>query len=125
MRTRFPRYIPEGSRPSTVEGVDAIAYLSERNGAFYAIGYAGKADRPSFNYRFRTDASRQAHLDNFFAGRKSHTERMAKRAAERKSFQHNVQVGDIFYTNWGWKYERTEVVPGVKVGRPIGWSAYA
>lgn len=198
MKARFPRYVPEGSQAFTVEGVDAVAYLSERNGAFYAIAYAGKADRPAFNYRFRSEASRQAHLDNFFACRKGHAERVAKRAAERKAFQHDVKVGDIFYTNWGyeqtnveffevtevrgkhvivrelaqdsettgfmsgncvpipgkfcgppirklvlgsgreggslkmsdwgryaWKYERKEIVPGVKVGRPIGWSSYA
>lgn len=194
MRFKFPRWIPEGSRAHQVEGVDAVAYLSEKNGAFYAIAYAGKAVKATFNYRFRTEANRQAHVDNFFACQKSAAESRAKRAAARKAFVHTLKVGDILNTNWGYDqtnieffevtavagkhvivrqlaqdsettgflcgqcvpvpgqycgppirkivcegnslkmsdwgryahvYQRQEVVPGVKVGRPLYWSAYA
>ena len=98
------RYIPKDSVEITRPGVEAVVYAS---GAIYALGYAGKAQNPTFNYHFPNAAQRDAYVEQFFAGLEQTAKAKAERAAARKAWRHGFQVGDILSHSWGW--EQTNV----------------
>jgi hypothetical protein len=102
------RYIPEGSTEIRRPGVNAVVYCHQNaNGGAYAIGYAGKAFRSSFNYRFRTADARAQYINEFFTKEQAKAERRSQRLAERHSFTHSLKVGDILVYSWG--YEQTNI----------------
>jgi hypothetical protein len=74
------------------------------DGQCTAMAFAGKAIKPAWNYRFRTDAQRDAHIAQWAAGHQVQAERMAERAAARKA-PHTLKVGDVLHSQWG--YEQT------------------
>jgi hypothetical protein len=88
--------------------------------AYYAVAFAGKCQGPVWNYRFRTDQSRQLHIDNFIACRKAHVETKARRAEERKR-PHPLKVGDILHTSWGYDQTNVEFFEVIRVvsGRTV------
>lgn len=100
------RYIPAGSRKVADRLSDAVAYLSERNGVPYGIGYCGSRAKADWNFRFRSEARREAHVREFFAGRRHalafKAERRGKEGKPRALF-----VGAILRTCWG--YDQTNV----------------
>lgn len=105
------RHIPEGYARVDTGDADVAVYAQDRTDGggkmtFYAMGFIGKATNPTFYYRFRSDKSRQLHIDNFIACRKAHAQTMARRKSERKQ-PHSLNVGDVLHTNWG--YEQTNV----------------
>lgn len=111
MTTISSRYIPENSKPVTVEGVDAVVYQYEKNETLFAIGYAGKSNKRRFHYRFRSSEQRELFTADFLKREKERQDNLAQikanRAAARKSFQHGYEVGDVLYSSWG--YDQTNV----------------
>jgi hypothetical protein len=55
------RYIPKGSAKVADKHSDAVAYVSESNGAYYAVVYYGEQSKPIANYRYRTAESNRSH----------------------------------------------------------------
>lgn len=108
-------HIPAGAAKFAAKGSSAVVYAyqrPDRDGVmrFFAVGFRGKAQKPSFRYQFLTEARRADYVGRFFVGVKASedakAERMAKaRAAAAKP--HGLAVGDVFYTSWG--YEQTNV----------------
>lgn len=100
------RYIPRGSRKVADRESDAVVYLSEKAGAFYAIGYCGKRAKHDWNYRFSSERDRERYIASYFAGRRRSvefkTEQKAKHNQERALY-----VGAILRTCWG--YDQTNV----------------
>lgn len=106
MRT-VPRYIPEGSDEITREGVEAVVYTKCTDG-LTAIGYRGKAGKPSFNYGFRSVEQLERYLDEFFASQAANQERAQARRDERKNLTNEtLPVGTILCSSWG--YDQTNV----------------
>lgn len=109
MRINMPRefYIP----PNSVELVLAnavVAYLwSTGQGKPGATIFSGKRAKPNSNFWYRSYEA----LDNALALAVESQARAAaykaERAAKRKAFAHDVKVGDIYRTSWG--YEQTNV----------------
>jgi hypothetical protein len=95
----------EGVRQIDVEG--ATYYLSEGNGFFYAIAFVGKAIKPAFNYRFRTEARRAEYVADWLDGLKAKAESKKVRATARKEAKHGLLKGTILYSSWG--YEQTNI----------------
>jgi hypothetical protein len=109
MKNRFPRefYIPKGAAKVADKASTAVAYVYERQGVLYALGFAGKADKPSFHYRFRTAASREQSLRGYF-DRIQRWEKTRRERAEARKVQANAyKVGDVLHTSWG--YDQTNV----------------
>lgn len=112
MRLKMPRefYIPKNAERIQAPDSSAVAYLSTGNaGAFYAIGFSGKRNKPDFNYRFRSEQQAREHIAQHAAGVRQRDELMAKRRADRTNVRaaDHYKVGDILYTSWG--YEQTNV----------------
>lgn len=92
-----------------LKGCEAeVYYKHDKNRDVYLVkAFAGRAEKPSFFYRFSTKERAMEYVINWQAGLIERQAKKAERQAEKKSFEHNVQVGDIFYTSWG--YDQTNI----------------
>jgi len=101
-------YIPEGARLTHSDGAgNAVYFWTNAAGQPCALGFQGKAAKPSFRYRFPSETRRAAYATQFMDRRAEiERERQAERAA-RAAFVHDVKVGDIFKSSWG--YDQTNV----------------
>lgn len=99
--------IPDGAvlDPRSNERGEVYAY--ERAGKVYAVAFWGTAGKPTWHYSFRSPESREAKVAGFFDSLTASSERKAKAKAERAAFVHDVKVGDIFRSSWG--YDQTNI----------------
>lgn len=74
------------------------------DGQVVAMGFAGKAIKPAWHYRFRNDARMEAHAAEWAAGIQRSDEAKAARKAQAAA-PHTLQVGDVLHSQWG--YEQT------------------
>lgn len=110
-------YIPKNATEVRDEAAKSVVYLvdSERPTSAglppavicSAVGFAGNAQKPTFHFRFRTPEQRTQYIEQFFQAQRRRIEERTQRRKERAAFRHNVQVGDVFYTSWG--YDQTNV----------------
>jgi hypothetical protein len=102
-------YIPKNANLIADATSDAIAYVYETAGKPYAIGFAGKAQKPSWHHCFRDDERRAEHIANFFAGRRASLAFKSKLRSERaeRLTRRKLEVGHILRTCWG--YDQTNV----------------
>lgn len=102
------RYFPTGAiivRPKGLDNVEIGLYGGDEFGRCNAIGYHGRSAKPSFRYRFRTQAERDNYIQKFVADCKTRIEMKAERKANTILVSNPVKVGDIFLSSWG--YEQT------------------
>ena len=83
-----------------------IFHYSNAAGAPCAVAFRGKAIKPAFRYRFRSDELRAAHCNEWIQAREAAQIRQAARRAERNT-PHALAVGDVLMSMWG--YEQTNV----------------
>ena len=85
----------------------ALLNNSDPNAPVCAMFY-GKSAKPSWHYRFRNmeevDTYLKKYLDNKEAIEKSKADR---RASRKLTKDHDIKVGDIYYTDWG--YDQTNI----------------
>jgi hypothetical protein len=102
------RIAPAGYLTCYLKGVDTVVfYRVLPDGHVCAAGYAGRATNPTFNYSFRTAARFAEYLREFRDGRLQSIARKAERKATRDAFVHNLAIGDVLKSSWG--YEQTNV----------------
>lgn len=112
MRFRMTRefYVPKNAEQITAADSSAVAYLSTgTNGAFYAVGFSGKRNKPDFNYRFRSEQQAREHIAQHAARVKQSQETAAERHRARFDVRaaDHFAVGDLLYTSWG--YDQTNI----------------
>lgn len=109
MKNQFPRefYTPKGATLVADAQSSAVAYTYEAAGATYAMGFRGKAQKPSFHYRYRSTERRDQAIQEFFANVRSSEKFRADQRAARKAWVNDYKVGDVLYTSWG--YDQTNV----------------
>ncbi len=111
---RFPQsrsyYIPR-ENPTTVEIKDdaaqSVAYTYEMAGKLYLMGFAGKAQKPSFHFRYSTVEKRAEAIATFFANQRARIQRRVDARKARSEFVHTLKVGDVLRSSWG--YDQTNV----------------
>lgn len=110
---RLPRefYIPKHSTKVADKLSDAVAYISQfvgPNGERYvAMGFVGKAQKPSFHYTFKTEERRAAYVREFFTNRQAAIKSVSDRREKRKAEGRGLVVGDVLRSSWG--YEQTNI----------------
>lgn len=109
MRFRMTRemQVAKGAVKIADKQSDCVAYIYTANGATCAMMFIGKADKPSWRYRFPNEARRDKAIGEAFARRR---ERLAAKAAEkekRKAWVNPYKIGDLFRRSWG--YDQTNV----------------
>lgn len=80
-------------------------FLSERPGRFCAIGFAGKAIKPAFNYYFKSAESRELYITKWTSNLVAKVTARSTRRSERAADTHQLMLGSILYSTWG--YEQT------------------
>jgi hypothetical protein len=91
----------------TPEGTDLDIRIYEKNGQLFGVAFAGRANKPLWNYRFRDRAQLDREIAEAVESRKSHMDYRKQRQQERQQFKHSFQVGDILYSSWG--YDQTNI----------------
>lgn len=96
-------YIPkDASKIFDEHGVVAFGY--ETNGVVNGVAFVGKAQRPAWNYRFRSAEARAEAIQKLVSKQNARATLNAKHKAERKQ-PVTLKVGDILTSSWG--YEQT------------------
>lgn len=110
MSKPIARMIPSDSQKMTSRLSSAVVYCYRRGGKAMAVGYVGKAEKPSFHYSFKSDESRSAHVREFFARAAVDVAAKAARSAEKKAAlakPHTLKPGDVLVSSWG--YDQTNI----------------
>lgn len=119
MRFKVSResFIRPGAIKVRAKNAEAVVYISNSAGGRpSAIGFAGKADRPSFNHWFGSEAQRAKFIAGWIEGQEARAKSMLARRVNRKTFVHSLKVGDILSNCWGYDqtnrefYEVTKLV---------------
>jgi hypothetical protein len=102
------RYIPKDAIEERHDDAQAVVYrFSNSQGTPLAMGYVGTAYKPAFHFRFQNDERRTKFLDEWLASQRASVARRVERKTSRKAATHELQLGDVVYSSWG--YEQTNV----------------
>lgn len=104
------RFIPQGATEQRYDDANAVVYSFERAGRWCALGYAGTAYRPAFHFTFRSAERREQYIADWLKSQRATVASREARAAQRKAAAargHDLQVGDVLYSSWG--YEQTNI----------------
>ena len=81
-----------------------------------AIAFNGKASKPIWHYRFRSMEELDNYVNKSIENAKGREQSKADRKAQRRlTSEHDIKVGDIFYTSWGYDQTNTEFYEVVNV----------
>lgn len=84
--------------------INTTKYNDEVVGAMFY----GKSAKPQWHYRFRNMEELDNYTDKFLSNRAANEKSDAERREKRKlTKDHDIKVGDIFYTSWG--YDQTNI----------------
>lgn len=109
MRFRGPatRFYPEGAAKRQDELSSAVVYSYEAAGVPYAVAYHGKANKPDWHHRFRSNEQREAKILSHFESQRLGDKHTIEQREKRKTEGHGLEVGDILSSSWG--YDQTNV----------------
>ena len=81
-----------------------------------AIAFNGKASKPIWHYKFSNMDDLDSYVNKSIENAKAREQSKADRKAQRKlTSEHDIKVGDIFYTSWGYDQTNTEFYEVVNV----------
>jgi hypothetical protein len=101
------RYIPQGARRVSHNHSSAVAYVYEIAGNLYAVAFSGKAQKPAWHYRFKSNEERAARVTSFFESVARHETAKREQRRKVKEAGRGLIVGDILRASWG--YEQTNI----------------
>lgn len=109
---RFARdfYIPKGAPKVASKVSSAVAYFYERAGKPCAMGFFGKADKPSFSYRFASTERRTQFVAEWMRKMDACQVRKLQQAQKKAVLakpQEHLKVGDVLRCMWG--YDQTNI----------------
>jgi len=110
--TIFPRelHLPkaiEKTPPYIPEGTDLAVWRWDVGGKPAAIMFQGKSNTPLWRYGFTSVEEREEKIEAYAAARRTSLAAKSKAQVDRNNYVHNVKIGDVFYTSWG--YDQTNV----------------
>lgn len=101
------RWAPAGAVKVTDKQSDAVVYLYQSaSGRLGAVGYAGKAVKPTFHYTFKDQTRRETYVREFFEGRRATIAFRAEQKA-KASAPSTLKLNDILVASWG--YDQTNI----------------
>lgn len=98
--------IPQHAQKITVKVCRSVAYKWEQNGKIYVKAFNGKSAKPAFYYSYKNDEDANKRLSDWIDSLVQTNAMKIRRNAERMC-QHNIKIGDIFRSTWG--YDQTNV----------------
>lgn len=101
------RYIPEGYELSWDDQDLGIQIYYKESPTICGLCFVGRAIKPTWQYRFRSAEQRLAEVTKTFEWVNRRAKHKADKKAELASIKHDVKVGDIFKSSWG--YDQTNI----------------
>lgn len=102
------RYIPEGYELSwDDQDLGIQVYYKDLPNLICGLCFVGRAVKPTWQYRFRNAEQRLAEVTKTFEWVSRRAKHKAEKKAELASIVHDVKVGDIFKSSWG--YDQTNI----------------
>jgi len=108
-------YIPKGSVKVADKATNAVVYVYEQAGVFYAAAFHGKAAKPDWHFRFKTAGEREKRASEHFATWRRVAETKAQRRADAKAKPIAIEAGDILQTCWGYDQTNREFFQVIEV----------
>lgn len=103
----------------------AEIYLYNLGDKPYAIGFAGRRQKPDWHYRFLSKKARKIHIRDYLENLEKSAEMKAKWKAERlaqeKAMCEKIQPGQILSTSWGYDQTNVEWFEVIKVKGHYAW----
>jgi hypothetical protein len=100
-------YRPKMDPTYTDPDLGIEVYEFEERGRFLIKAFAGKRAKADIYEAHSTAAARDVSKAAFVASIEANRERKSKARSDKTAFRHDVKIGDIFRTSWG--YEQTNV----------------
>jgi hypothetical protein len=100
------RHIPQGYTLYAKDERFGFEVYASTSPLVVAVAFGGKRSKPYWHFRFKDEARLKAKIEDSLNGLMEWSERKAKYKAERTK-PHNVQLGDIFRSSWG--YDQTNI----------------
>lgn len=122
IKTPFPRafYVPKDRhvRVRKYQDIPAVvAMYDDPRGRVYAVGWRGKAQKPTFHHRFRDAGHRDQYIARWLEGQREAAASKAKWRAERNK-PHGLRVGQVLVCSWGYDPTNVDFYPVTrKLGR--------
>lgn len=109
------------TRHSTVNA--AIGFRRLEDGGFQVKGWAGRARKPAFFYRFPTQEKAEAHVAEWLEGLNDWAERQKARRAESQAVDAREfwTVGDVGEYSWGYDQTNVDFFQVTRVSRASVW----
>lgn len=110
---KFPSsfYIPKGAVRVVSKKSPAVVYLYSRGGKPCAMGFYGKAEKPSFSYSYTSEARRAERMADWLKQTVEWKALKDNQKAARKtvlgSKQELLKKGDVLQCSWG--YDQTNI----------------
>jgi len=100
--------VPVGAVADERNGEHAQAFRYCVADILYAVAFIGSSARPTWHYRFRTEAARDARINSLFESvAQSQAYKQSRRVEQGEQGEHDVKVGDVFRCSWG--YDQTNI----------------
>lgn len=107
----IPKDEPTLDRVKTPEGLEIWTWERELPASgktgYFAIAFAGKAQKPLWHYWYPDASKRQRQIDSTVDLYNQRVEEKRKKLEERRNFMHDMKEGDILVSSWG--YDQTNV----------------
>lgn len=109
----LPKELKDAPPNVDPQGTDAAIWTWEdtvtRPGRtrYMSLAFAGKSNKPIWYESHWSEAERQQRVDGLIRNLKRRDSDKAERLQQRRDFKHDIKVGDIYYTSWG--YDQTNV----------------
>jgi hypothetical protein len=111
MRKMYLRDFLQEEPPMVPEGTDLQIWTWEEKVAdktqHYLIVFRGRSDKPLAHHWFANDQKRMDFMEKIVKANRDALASKKQDQQKRKEFQTSIQVGDIYYTSWG--YDQTNV----------------
>lgn len=98
--------IPQHAQKITVKVDGSVIYKWAADGKILLKAFKGKSAKPSFYYSYKNDEDANKRLSDWIDSLVQTNAMKIRRNAERMC-PHNIKIGDIFRSTWG--YDQTNV----------------
>ena len=98
--------IPAGSIKIQDKRSSAVVYLFTHHNRLCAMAFDGRKFKPVFKFGFLSEKAREERVTRYFE-RVRHSEEFDKARKAKKAAPHNLELGHVFYSMWG--YEQTNI----------------
>lgn len=105
--TYLPKHLRGTPPTEDPEGTDMAIWFWEEGGKYLALAFQGNQSKPIVYNSFRDDGQRKRYVDSFVESRKRSIQMKEEARKKRREFSHDLKVGDIVYTSWG--YDQTNI----------------